>query len=106
MDDDYLCLTVLARPGEPEAAFKARLIEFWTHVLRTKPDDYAKVYAEATKFGTTGGRASRQYVVEASGIDVLTHELTAAGVEFVPVDPDDTYSKYEAAPPDWFWIEH
>jgi len=33
-------------------------------------------------------------------------ELTAASVDFVPVDEDDVYSKYEAAPPDWFWIEH
>jgi hypothetical protein len=104
--DEYLCLTLLARAGEPEAAFKSRLTAFWTHVLRTRPDDYAKVYAEATHFGTTDGTLSRQYLVEASAVGVLTNELTAAGVAYLPADEDDVYSKYEAAPPDWFWIEH
>ncbi|HJZ56384.1 MAG TPA: hypothetical protein VKE74_15575 [Gemmataceae bacterium] len=104
--DEYLCVTLLARPGESETEFKARLTAFWTHMLRSRPDDYAKVYAEATAFGTAGGRVSRQYMVEAGVVGVLTNELSAAGVEYVPVDEDDTYSKYEAAPPDWFWIEH
>jgi hypothetical protein len=104
--DDYLCLTLLARAGESEADFKSRLTAFWTHLLRTRPDDYARVYAEATRFGSTGGSVSRQYMVEAGVIDALTGELTAAGVAFEPPDPDDVYTKYEAAPPDWFWIEH
>ncbi|MBY0513864.1 MAG: hypothetical protein K2P78_08120 [Gemmataceae bacterium] len=106
MDDEYLCLTLVARAGEPEAAFTSRLTAFWTHLLRTRPDEYEKVYAEATRFAATDGRVSRQYMVEAGGVEVLTAELAAAGVEFVPSDPDDVYSKYEAAPPDWFWIEH
>lgn len=104
--DEYLCLTLLARAGEPEAAFKVRLTAFWTHLLRTRPDDYAKVYAEATHFGTSSEMLSRQYLVEASVTEVLTTELTAAGIAYAPVDTDDLYSKYEAAPPDWFWIEH
>lgn len=104
--DEYLCLTVVANPGELAAAFKARLTVLWTHLLRTRPDDYAKVYAEATAFGTTAGRVSRQYMAEAGVADVLTAELTAAGFAVEPVDPDDVYSKYEASGSEWFQIEH
>lgn len=104
--DEYLSLTLLAHAGESEAHFRLRLTAFWTHLLRTRPDDYAKVYAEATRFGSAGGLASRQYLVEAVAIDALTAELRTAGVAFEPVDANDVYSKYEAAPPDWFWIEH
>jgi hypothetical protein len=103
---EYLCLTLLANPGETEAAFKARLAAFWTHMLRNKPDDYEKVYAEATRFASSGGQLSRQYMVELDVIDALTTELTAHGLAFAPVDSDDTYSKYEAVSPDWFQIEH
>jgi hypothetical protein len=103
---DYLCLTLLANPGEGEAAFKGRLAAFWTHMLRNKPDDYEKVYAEASRFDTTDGRISRQYMAEVEVIDVLTAELSALGVAFATIDADDTYSKYEATSPDWFQIEH
>ena len=41
--DEYLCLTVLSRPSEPDAEFKARLSAFWTTMLRTRPDDFEKV---------------------------------------------------------------
>jgi len=51
-------------------------------------------------------RLSRKYLVEADVIGVLEPELAAAGIEHAPIDPDDLYSKYEAASPDWFWIEH
>jgi hypothetical protein len=103
---EYVCLTLLGESGESEAAFKSRLAAFWTHLLRTRKDDYEKVYAEATKFGTTDGRVSRQYMVEADVIDVVTAELSGNGVAFAPVDTDDTYSKYEAASPDWYQIPH
>lgn len=103
---EYLCLTLFAAADETEAAFKTRLTAFWTHMLRNKPDDYEKVYAEATRFGTTDGHVSRQYMVEADAIDAVTAELSANGVAFSPVDPDDTYTKYEATPSDWFQIEH
>jgi hypothetical protein len=104
--DEYICLTLVSNPGESEAAFKARLAAFWTHMLRNRPDDYERVYAEATRFGVTEGRVSRQYMVEADAAEVVTGELTAQGVAFAPVDADDTYTKYEAASPDWFQIEH
>lgn len=103
---EYVCVTVLGNPGESEAAFKARLTAFWTHMLRNKPDDYERVYAEATRFGATGGKVSRQYMVEADAAGVVTAEMAANGIAFEPIDPDDTYTKYEAASPDWFQIEH
>ena len=103
---EYVCLTILAEPSEAEAGFQARLAAYWTHMLRNKPDDYERVYAEATRFGRADGRASRQYMVEADAAAVVTAELSANGLAFAPVDPDDTYSKYEAASPDWFQIEH
>jgi hypothetical protein len=103
---DYLCVTLVGKPGEPEPEFKARLTAFWTHMIRNRPDDYERVYAEATAFGSAGGWPTRQYMVEAAAVAALTNELKAAGVDFLPVDEDDVYSKYEASSPDWFQIEH
>lgn len=103
---EYLCLTLLSKSGETEAAFKTRLTAFWTHMIRNRPDDYEKVYAEATRFGSESGRVSRQYMVEEDALRVLTAELAAGGVDLAPVDVTDTYSKYEASSPDWFQIEH
>ena len=104
--DEYLCLTVLSRPSEPDAEFKARLSAFWTTMLRTRPDDFEKVYAEAVAFERHADRASRRYLIEAGVAGVLEAELPAAGLDHAPLDADDLYSKYEAAPPEWFWIEH
>ena len=103
---EYVCLTLLANAGESEAAFKSRLASFWTHMIRNRKDDYERVYAEATRFGVTDGRVSRQYMVESEAADAVTAELSANGVAFSPVDADDTYTKYEAASPDWFQIPH
>jgi hypothetical protein len=104
--DEYVCLTLLAKPGEPEAAFKSRLVAFWTHLLRTRPDDYESVYSEAVAFEDEGGRVARRYMVAADGAAAVTAELTAAGIEYQPVDPDDLYSKAEASSREWFQIEH
>jgi hypothetical protein len=104
--DEYVCLTTTARPGETEADFKARLTAFWTHVLRTRPDDYERVYAEASRFGAAGGCVTRQYMVGEDAIAAIAGELAAAGIGFAPVDRDDLYSKYEATSPDWFQIDH
>jgi hypothetical protein len=103
---EYVCVTVLAEPEEAEAGFKARLAAFWTHMLRNQPDEYERVYAEATRFGRAEGRVSRQYMVEVDAAAAVTVELAAKGLAFAPVDADDTYTKYEAASPDWFQIEH
>lgn len=106
MDTEYLCVTVLGRPGEAETEFKSRLTAFWSHYLRARPDDYEKVYAEATRFEMEGDRPARQYLVESDGVVALCAELTAAGLGHVPVDEHDVYTKYEAGGSDWFQIEH
>jgi hypothetical protein len=103
---EYLCLTLIAEPGEAESAFKSRLTAFWTHLIRTRKQTYEAVYAEATRFGATDGRVSRQYMVEASVAAEVASELSASGIATAPLEADDTYSKYEAAPPDWFQIPH
>jgi hypothetical protein len=104
--DEYLCLTLVANVGETEAAFKTRLSEFWTGLCRGNPDLFEKVYAETVAFEPHAGRPSRKYLVEAAAAAPLAPALKAAGMAHLPVDPDDVYSKYEAAPPEWFWIEH
>lgn len=103
---DYLCLTVLSRPGESEPDFKSRLSAFWTRMLRERPADFEKVYAETVAFEPQTDRLGRRYLIEADAAGVLEPELAAAGLDHAPIDPDDVYSKYEAAPPEWFWIEH
>jgi len=104
--DEYLCVTLVSEPGEAEADFKARISRFWTHMLRARPDDFEKVYAETVRFEPEGGRLTRKYLVEAGVVPVLEAEFAAAKIGHQPIDPDDLYTKYEAAPPDWFWIEH
>ena len=103
---DYICLTLLAHPDEGEASFKSRLAAFWTHMLRNKPDDYEKVYAEATEFGSDEGRVSRQYMVEAVAIPDILMELSAGQIAHLPVDTDETYTRHEASSSDWFQIDH
>ena len=104
--DDYVCVTVCARPGEAEADFAARLSHFWTDMLRGRPDEFERVYAEATKFERRGDRLARQYLAELGVADLLERELAAAGLEHEPIDRNDLFTKYEASPPDWMQIEH
>ncbi len=104
--DEFACVTITGRPGESEAEFKARLVAFWSHYLRTRPDDYERVYAEASAFEADGGTVTRQYLVGVEAVPPLAAELAAQGVGCAPVDADDLYSKYEATSPDWFQIEH
>ncbi len=103
---DYLCLTILANTGEAEAAFKARLTAFWSHLIRSAPDTYGAVFAEAKAFEATDGTMSRAYVVEAGAAEPLIAALTATGLTALPLDPDETYTKYEASGSDWFQIAH
>lgn len=104
--EEYLSLTVRSRPGEGEAAFKSRLSALWTAMLRERPDDFEKVYAETVQFERDGDALTRQYLFEADIADLLAKRLAAAGVDFEPIDADEVYSKYEATPPEWMWIEH
>jgi hypothetical protein len=104
--DEFLCLTLLAQPSEAEAVFKTRLTAFWTHMIRNHPDQYEQVYAEAKRFETTEGRVSREYMVRCEAVEMLTAELRTQGIDFVEVDPDDTYNKAEASSSEWFQIPH
>src|SRR3954471_10760741 len=104
--DEYLCITVVSEPGEREADFAGRLSRFWTHMLRDHPTEFGRVYAEPAAFEEQGGRVSRQYLVEAGVVDLLEREFAAAGLGHEPIDRDEVYSKYEAVPPEWMWIEH
>ncbi len=104
--DAYLCLTVQSRPGETTGQFSARLSGFWTQMLRGRPDDFEKVFAETTSFEEDDGVLSRQYLIEAVIADLLATELHRADLAFVPIDRDETYSRYEAASPEWMQIEH
>jgi hypothetical protein len=102
--DEFVCVTLLAKPGEPQAAFQRRLTEFWTHMLRTRPEVYEGVYAEARAFDQEDGVTSRQYMVRMEAADGVAAELRAKGVAFVPIDPDEGYNKAEASSSEWFQI--
>ena len=104
--DDFLCLTVQSRPAESPADFSSRLSRFWTHMLRTRQSDFEKVYAETTSFEQAGDRLTRNYLVMEEVVHLLEHELTAAAIDFAPVDHNELYSRYEATPPEWMQIEH
>jgi hypothetical protein len=104
--DEYLCITLESKPGESEAGFKARLSAFWTHMLRNHELAFKKVYAETSAFESKDDCLTRKYLVESDGAMAVEEQLRAKGMDFEPLDADDTYSRYEAAPPEWFWIEH
>jgi hypothetical protein len=104
--DEFLCITVLSQPGEKQADFSGRLSRFWTQMLRSRPDDFEKVYAESTAFEPHGDRLGRSYLVAEDVIALLETDLARAGIDFEPVDRDETYTKYEAVPPEWMQIEH
>ena len=104
--DEYAILTVFGRPREGEAEFKSLLAHFWTRVLRTRPADYAGVYAEATRIGRDGDSLTRQYFIALGAVEAILDELDDAAIGYAPVDNDDLYSKYEATSPDWFQLDH
>jgi hypothetical protein len=104
--DEYVCITVISKPGETTADFSARLSRFWTFLLRTRKEEFEKVYAETTSFERKGECHTRQYLAKIEIIRMLETEMKNAGVEFEPIDPDELYSKYEASPPHWMQIEH
>jgi hypothetical protein len=105
--DEYLCLTVLSHADEPASEFSSRLSRFWTRMLRERPDEFEQVYAETTTFEPRAGNVlGRQYLIRPEVAGMLETELRGAGIAFEPIDRDETYSKYEATPPDWMQIEH
>ena len=104
--EEYVCITVLSRPGEGQAEFSARLSQVWTRMLRQRKADFEKVYAETAEFEEYGNRWARQYLVELSVAEIVEAELQSASIELEPIDRDEVFSKYEAAPPEWMQIEH
>lgn len=106
MTEEYLSLTVRSRPAEEEASFKHRLSQLWTRMLRDFPLEFEKVYAETVKFEMDDGCLTRQYLFESPIADLLERQLVLAEIAHDPIDRDDVYSKFEATPPEWMWIEH
>lgn len=104
--DDYVCIDVQSDPDEPADIFNKRLIAFWSHMLRSRPSEYLRVHAESAQSESHASRWSRKYLVGVDVVDVLADEMARAGIYYGPIDRDDLYSKYEAAPPEWFQIPH
>jgi hypothetical protein len=104
--DDHLCVVVVSHPDEPAEGFNRRLVSFWSHLLRTCPDQYEGVYAESARPEIRGTRLQREYLVSAGIIARLELEMKLMGLDFEPIDVDDVYSKFEASAPDWFLVPH
>src|SRR6516225_9744761 len=96
-DAEYLCLTLTGHEGETESAFKSRLTAAWTVLLRTAPDTYETVFAEAKEFASVGGQVSLSYMIEADTAEAVAKALVAQGLAAQQIDPDDVYSRYEAS---------
>jgi len=75
-------------------------------MLRDHKLEFEKVYAETVEFGHEDGCLTRQYLFESSIADLLEQQLSIADVQHHPIDRDDVYSKFEATPPEWMWLEH
>jgi hypothetical protein len=104
--EDYLCIVVQSHQGESRDAFKSRLSTLWSRMLREDQVRFEKVYAETAAFEQMNSSWTRQYLVEESAVDEVERRMLEAGVDFVPIDREDKFSKYEAAPPEWMQIEH
>lgn len=104
--NDYLCITVHSQPGESRDVFKTRLSALWSKMLREDEDCFEKVYAETAAFEQLNSSWTRQYLVEEAAVEEVERRLLEAGIDYVAVDRDDKFSKYEAAPPEWMQIEH
>jgi hypothetical protein len=75
-------------------------------MLRTNPSEYERVYAESSEMERQGSQNARRYLLGVDIVDVLQQQLDAAGIDHDPIDTDDVYSKFEAAPPEWFQVPH
>ncbi len=103
---EYVCLTLLADPGESEAAFKSRLTALWSHMLKVHPDEYERVYSEAVRFEREGETVARRYMVDPEALGTLSPLLESRKIACQPVDRDDLYSRAEASSNEWFQLEH
>ena len=103
---EYVGLTLLAEPGESEAAFTSRLTALWSHLLKSAPVEYERIYSEAVRFEREGDLVARRYMVDPEVLDTLLPLLDERKIASLPVDPDDLYSKAEASSNEWFQLEH
>ena len=103
---EYVCLTLLADPGETETLFRSRLTALWSHMLKTAPGEYEKVYSEATEFETLRDVYARRYLVDPVVLDTLLPLLETRKIFALPVDLDELYSRAEASSNEWFQLEH
>lgn len=103
---EFVRISLVSRAGESLAEFRTRLSEFWTKMLRERPDDFEKVYAEATEFEESQDGIRRHYLVEPDVVPILERACCSSDLRMDPVDWEDTYNKYEAVPPEWWQIEH
>ena len=99
-------IVVAGHEAEKETQFSSRLSQFWTKILRSHPEQFEAVYAESSEFGCQNGCPTRQYAVDPEVVLFLRDQLEEAGIKLLPVDPDDTYTRFEAVAPDWWQIEH
>jgi hypothetical protein len=105
--DEFACLTVCSDVGETESSFRSRLTAFWTHMVRNQPDLYEKVYSECTEFENDKDRITRRYMVQPDSLSELERQLQERNLDYLPVDPEDLYSRAEASSsPEWFQIDH
>lgn len=104
--EEYQGIVVAGHENESQLRFSSRLSQFWTVILRQHPEQFEGVYAESSEFGSEGNKPTRQYAVDPAVVAFLGEQLADAGIELLPVDPDETYTRYEAVAPDWWQIEH
>lgn len=104
--EELICITILSNTNESEQDFSARLSRFWTHMLRTYKEDFEKVFAERSEFEEEDGILARDYLMEEEIVTLVERELQQAGLDYEPVDEEEKYTRYEAAPPEWMHIEH
>ena len=104
--DMFQGIELAGLPNESESLFSTRLSRFWTGILRLYPEQFEAVYAESSEFGRNDNRPTRQYAVEFAVVLFLQEQLEKVGIELLPVDPDNTYTRHEAVAPDWWQIEH
>lgn len=104
--EEFVAVTVVSNPGESEQDFSARLSLMWTGMLREHKDEFEMVFAETTEFEEEKGCLTRTYLCEEPVLDLVESKFKGAGIDYQPIDRDDTYSQYEAVSPDWMQIEH
>lgn len=104
--DEFVRIVAISQSGESQESFSARLSEFWTHMLRDFKADFENVYAEKIEFELDQRRFQRDYLCREEVVALVLREMKSAQVDYLPVDTDDRWNKYEAVASEWMQIEH